>query len=380
MSDPRRSSVAVGGLCWLACGAVLLCASAQALPAQTAAELRHRLEEVRASGALADSSWKLAVRTAAARRTEHVVAGGRRVAYDPDLFLESDRVRLGEGLERGRARLIERFGGESALLLDTTAWFVAPGPRWIGFPAVIDLRTSVGADRVVMSLGSPIDPEEVERFVLQVAGQAIPALAPALDRFAGSDLGLAPTESRFAMAGREMAISWAATGRRCATGSVAACRAVLTPQSGSEPLSLHFEPEDWRAVVTAGRMPAVGDSAFFAFRRACLAGNDRDCATIVGKVGVPDPFSSGLRATFVLHAIELGGRDALGQIRRAAEADPNALLAAVAGVPPDSLIASWQRRTAQALEDERQSLVPVTLSVAGWSLLLLVGASRRKPR
>ena len=380
MSDGRESSAAVRRRHWLAGGAALLCLAAQELPAQTAAELRQRLDVVRARRALADSNLTLARRASAARRTDFVVAGGRRVAFDPEVLSAPDRVLLDEGLERGRARLMDRFGADGALLLDSADWLVARGPRWLGIPSAIDLRTSDGAERLIARLRSPIDPEQVEAFVLRIAGLAIPALAPTLSHYGSSDLGLAPAEYRYAEAGREMAISWAAAGRRCATGSVAACRAVLTPQRSDGPLSLHFEPADWRAVVTAGRMPALTDSSFFALRRACLAGNDRDCAMIVSKVGVPDPFSAGLRATYVLHAIELGGRGALGQIRGASETDPHALLAAVAGVPPDSLIASWQRRTTQALNDEREHLVPVMLSVTGWSLLLLLGASNRKPR
>ena len=133
-------------------------------------------------------------------------------------------------------------------------------------------------------------------------------------------------------------------------------------------------------MVTASESPLDADSLFFVDRRACLDGAPTSCERIIHRVRIPDPFSSTLRATLVTHALELGGRGALDRLAESGmEPSPVHLLAQVAGVSEDSLVASWQRRTARSLEEERGSQLPLTLAVLGWATLAFVGASRRKP-
>lgn len=358
--------------------ALVLCGPSL-LPAQSADALRARLEHVRAVRARSDTTVRRLEQERRARRTARIRSGGRTVAYDPTLLTPEDSARIAEGLARGLDRLVARFGEEGRTLIDTVTWVAVRVPWWFGQRRV-GLRTATSGAAETLNLPQPPDPEWVARFVLQSAGPALVPGSTALNAWSPWSVSLADEEERFAEAGRELALSWAAAGRRCSTGSVSACRRALEPVPGEDRLDRLFDASDWRAVVTASPLPALTDSTFFSRRRTCLAGNDAACANIVSQLTPPDPFSGGMRATLVMHAIDLGGRDALGRFRSSTEREPLALLAEVAGVPEDSLIMSWQRRTAVALAAERRGVIPLSLSVAGWSLLLLAGASFRRPR
>lgn len=372
MSETRALACAVSVI-------ALLAGMPSRASAQSADSLRARLQHVSAAAARADTTVRRLEREGRARRTARIEAGGRRVAYEPGLLSARDSTRIAEGLALGRDRLVERFGEEGPAMLDTAFWVAREAPWWLSRQGIEIRSTASGASAQVL-LPRPIDPARVARFVLQTAGAALLPGSPALEAWSPWSVSLANEEERFAEAGRELALSWASVGRRCSTGSAPACRAVLEPVPPHDRLRLLFDQNDWRAVVTASPLPALSDSAFFSHRRACLAGDDAACARIVGQLTPPDPFSGGMRATLVMHAIDLGGRDALRRFRATTGQEPLPLLATVAGVSEDSLIVSWQRRTAVALAAERRGVIPLSLSVAGWSLLLLGGATLRRPR
>ena len=359
----------------------LVLAVALATPAsgQTAAAWRKRLDGATAASLRADSDFVRVREATALERTAQLVAGGRRVLYSPKQITATDSARIARGLEDGRARLVARFGANSAQLLDSTSWLLTPSLERRPYPTEVRLSTSERAFGTRVDLRRPIDPRKVEEFVLGVAGDGLSRLAPGLQRHASGAVSLADDPDRFVLAGREMALSWSSAARRCITGALVACRAALTVAEPADRLSHYFEPSDWQAVVVASSSPVDADSLFFVERRNCLAGEQAACARIITKVVVPLPISSSARGTLVMHALDLGGLQAVDRLVASREVDPIALLAAVAGVPEDSLLASWQRRTASALHSVQGNPLPLVLSVAGWGALVLVGATRRRP-
>lgn len=375
MSERRALACAAGAAFVLA----FVAGTPSALPAQSADSLRARLGRVSAARALADTTVRRLEQERSARRTARIRSGGRTVAYDPALLTPEDSGGIAAGLALGLDRLVERFGEEGRTLVDSATWVAVGIPWWFGQRRV-ELRTATSGAAESLHLPRPLDPERVARFVLQAAGASLAPSSAALSAWSPWSVSLAGEEVRFAEAGRELALSWAAVGRRCSAGSALACRRALEPVPGEDRLGLLFDASDWRAVVTASPLPALTDSIFFSRRRACLAGDDPACAQIVARLTPPDPFSGGMRATLIMHAIDLGGRDALRRFRSSTEREPVPLLAEVAGVSEDSLIMSWQRRTAVALTAERRGAIPLSLSVAGWTLLLLGGATFRRPR
>lgn len=352
-----------------------------AMPAggQTAAEWRRKLDSATVASARADSAFVRLREAVALERTAHLVAGGRRVLYSPKRITPTDSARIASGLEGGRARLVARFGTNSTQLLDSASWLLTSSRQGRSRLTEVTLRTSESAFSASVDLRRPIDPRRVEAFVLGVAGDGLPHLAPGLVRHASGSVSLVDNPDRAVLAGREMALSWSSAARRCITGALVACRAALTVAEPAKRLSHYFEPSDWRAVVVASGSPVDADSLFFVDRRSCLVGEQAACARIISKVVVPLPISSSVRGTLVMHALDLAGLQAIDRLVSSREEDPIALLAAVAGVSEDSLLASWQRRTVSALHSVQGNQLPLVLSVAGWGALVLIGATRRRP-
>jgi hypothetical protein len=350
-----------------------------ALHGQAAADWRVRYDSVKLAYDRAHAEYVRLRDSVLVRRTARLTGGGRTIAYEPGELTTSDSARLVAGLERGRADLLARFGDRGAALLDTATWFVSTADDWYFRSGRVQLYVRRRAVVPSLSLTRPIDPGRVEAFVLQAAGDGLQSVAPALQEYAAGAITLAPEPERFAEAGRLMALSWSAAGRRCATGVVAACRAVLTLAPPSARLATYFEPADARAVVTASNPPADADSVFFADRRACLEGGaPAACARIIGRVRVTDPFAGGLRGTFVTHALALGGPGALDRLVASRATDPLEALADAAGMPEDSVIASWQLRTVRELDDARGGSLPLFVSVVGWLAVALTGAAWRR--
>jgi hypothetical protein len=157
---------------------------------------------------------------------------------------------------------------------------------------------------------------------------------------------------------------------------------VLTPTATpAEALERWFVPADYRSVVTASRMDIpASDTANQSSWKRCEAGADSACTRLARRLAVRDPFSGNLRGTFVAHALTVGPPGMTARMRAdSTERDAVALIARAAGMPADSLIAGWQRRTTKALDDAVVPAIPVVLTTAAWGLVLLGVASRKRP-
>lgn len=390
MSDRRQAPRRRVGSTWLLARAVIGCgllvpATATA-GAQDAAAIRREADSLRtaldaARAEVLTSGAVLKERRADVGRSRSALltAGGRTVRFAPAELDAADTAALARGLEAAQRVMIERFGEEwAARLMGDEVWVSTSAinrraRRWV----VLRTGEDRGASQSLLS--RPIDAEGVIRFQLRVVGERLPARVPVLSPFAGSSISLYPEQRRWAEAAREMAVSWASAGRRCATGVIAACEAVMTRRTSGAPEPTWLAPGDERGAVTATSVPMTADSALRATRRGCLDGSVPECQRFLQRLPHPDPFSTHLRATLVMHAMELGGRAAMDRLVSAPGADPLALSARVAGTTPDSLLRSWQRRTAEALREDRGSTFPLALSSFAWCALLLAATVRRRP-
>jgi hypothetical protein len=355
--------------------------TATAGAAPTAADLRaQRFEKERLATARKDSLDVIA-KAIDAEFTELLTAGGRSVRIRPGSLTERERNAILEGLERANSRLRARFGENLGIFSDTLRWKAWFSTRWKIRTFDLNIGSAMYVGGAERELWRGPTAELIERVALTQAGRNFIDRVPSLQRLTGGDFSLSAGDGRYARAGRELALSWASAGRRCAAGSVAACRAVIATRPNARNLSLLFEPADFRAVVTSGQLPSDADSVLFASRRRCLAGSDSACVTIIAALEkIPDPFSGSLRATLVEHALELGGTSALSRLReRQSETDALALLVHVAGVSEDSLLRSWQARVSERLAADSYSPGRDALAAFGWTALVLVGARRRKP-
>jgi len=378
---PRR--VAVGVLCiGLLGGTSRLTAQDSVLPARaSAAALRAELDRAeREADSLKERVDALASEKEALF-TGRFEAGGRTVRFIPGDLTDADRRIIEEGLTRADSSLRARYGDDLAPFRDPVVWSARSlGPN-------NPRGTFLSAHRRSNAYWGPRDfnmtqptVELVEAIALDQAGRNLVDRAPRISEFTRSTLVLNDGRRRFARAGREMALSYASAGRECVAGSPAACRAVLTLPGADGGLSLYFSPADYRSVVTSGELPPTADSAQFAARRRCLAGSDTACVTAVAALSrVPNPFSGTLRSTAVEVALELGGRDAPTRLVTTRDGSALQILATVAGVTEDSLVRAWQQRVRTAMDAESPDAGRDGVTVAAWSLLILFGATRRKP-
>jgi hypothetical protein len=355
--------------------ALLLLAPAAA--AQDLAEWQQRYSEAQRRTALANEAFK---NLGNEKRTyDGAVRDGELVvSFVTGEISARDTAAIARGLARANATLRARYGEAGLALTAGGVWTVDQYARFDR--TVLDRVQFQRADdwqnRQVMR--SPIDPAEVEGMVLARVGDRLVATTPSLTHY-GAWAAFQPDDRLYAEVARRLATSWAGVGRRCASGAIGACATVLTPFDAAAEPTRYFDASDFRFVVASARLPALGDSSYFAARRQCVDGKDSVCAVIIGQVPLPDPFNSSVRGTLLTHAIELGGNDA---VRRAAESralPPLEALAQIAGVSSDSLLASWHARVYDALAEERATTdFPLLFSSVAWGGLFLLVATRRR--
>jgi hypothetical protein len=355
--------------------------AAQAAVARTADSLHALVLEARVRSLAADSAFSRARAAVGAMRDKRLVVGTLTVRFSAAELTDADTAAIAQGLEAGDADLVERFGeAGAAVLRSPDEWVAASDIQYRGMGSGVTLRASFATSGATSTqLRRPLSPESVRRFHGQIAAERLGYQFPWIDTFTGASRGLTRSEGHYAEVAREMSLSWAATGRRCAIGIIAACELVMTTRAPGAPTPAWFDPGDARGAATAADVPPNADSSLVVDRKTCLKGDMERCARILPRLNVRDPFSGAVRATLVSHAIELGGRDAIQKLRSAPPGTPLERLASVAGMSTDDLLRSWQARTDAALLADRESTIPLAASTVLWCALLVGVTTRRRP-
>lgn len=360
-----------------------LAAQTRAAP-PSAAELHARRVEFERIATARTDSIKQMEADYQALFTDSLVAGGRTVRIIPGRLTTEELDEIRKGLESAEATLRRQFGDDLSLFRDTMQW-----------RASIDQNNRYRARGLVLRTGNvwQMDDPSWRRWQLGVRANLVESIAlnaasrnfvenvPAFFKFTGGSFTLNVRGERLANAGRELALSWATVGRECAAGSPAACRAVLTVAPPERRLAFYFTPADYRAVVTSGELSRDADSTVFASKRRCLEGADTACVRVVTQLArVPDPFSGGLRATVIEHALHMGGTEGITRMR-ALPPGTSALqrATALAGVSEDSLLRSWQTTLSRSVAASIPAPAPVGLATFGWVAVVLLAVTRKRP-
>lgn len=349
----------------------------------TAAELHvRRIEFERIASARADSLKQLEA-DYQALFTDSIVAGGRTVRIIPGRLTAEELDALREGLEAAEATLRSQFGNDLTLFRDTMRWR-ASVDKSTRYGRGLSLRTGqtwATSDPAWRLWQFSVRSEAIEAVALNAAGRNFVENVPGFYKYTGGAFSLNVRGERLANAGRELALSWATVGRECAAGSPAACRAVLTVAPPDARLTTYFTPADYRAVVTSGELSRDADSTVFASKRRCLEGADTACVRVVKQLArVADPFSGGLRATMIEHALRMGGTEGITRMRALPPGTPALQRAtALAGVSEDSLLRSWQTTLSRSVAASVPSPAPVGLATFGWAAIVLLAVTRKRP-
>lgn len=170
-----------------------------------------------------------------------------------------------------------------------------------------------------------------------------------------------------------------ASSRQCLAGSWRACATAMGIGTGTgAPLSTWYEPADHRWIWL--KVAPEGDSGRRALKVACERGADDACerfvaSTAPGLVDAPLAHHDARRALLML-ALDAGGPDAVQRLL-ASRGPIQDRLAIVAGVPFDSLMATWQRRVADARPRDLR-VHPLALVTGLLGAMTLLGLPRRR--
>lgn len=295
--------------------------------------------------ALADSVRASLARIREAERRAQTVADdsttvhGVTVLYISAVLSERERATIAAGLGRARRLLAQRYGDAVAGVLDGDRWLV----NWQvlpagGRPAYLHITPGAEARRSQPAYFTlPLDAADIERLALQRVGLLVTAMHPALRGFAQGALSLAREVDHGYMARRQLVGSGSSPARRCVEGILPACAELLDFNARSR----WYDPDDRRP-------PGIS------------------------------PMGGAVRASLIVHALELGGDAAVQRLREySGPGDPLPMLSAVAGTAPDEFLEGWVA-TLDSQSATRLGLGgPLMTTSLAWTLLLALVATRR---
>jgi hypothetical protein len=132
----------------------------------------------------------------------------------------------------------------------------------------------------------------------------------------------------------------------CHDGSLAACRAALGMlPPGSDSIARWYGAAAQRALVRARAADTLRDSSLTSGVQSCVRdGVDSSCSALVRERRWAGSLTyRTARQELLRRALVVGGPEAFARLRTSGDADAETLLAHVAGVPADSLVAGWRR-------------------------------------
>jgi hypothetical protein len=164
--------------------------------------------------------------------------------------------------------------------------------------------------------------------------------------------------------------------RRCYDGTMADCRHVLGLDSSSTPARTYYDSTGRRVLVE--RHSDRFRRRDFARTESCLGGSDAACLELLERSIADIPIGSvGHRVALLQLAIQQGGGEATGRVFHA-NGSVDARLAAISGMPIDSLTALWLDRVREERVASDNVAPGMVFASLGWIGLLVLLAARNK--
>jgi hypothetical protein len=353
--------------------------TAAPLPGQDLAQLGRRLDSTsRAAAAVRDSL--------AAYRKAHPPSYGQ---YADSITLASGKVKLlfNEDMTqvaRAGAAEAEKQLADIGAGLDRVHSFVfsivkdtATSPYETIYGDAISVRQhSAGDPANPTRTSSPHDPKSIAMVITSAVSSAVTATAASkITHWTGGTLTLTP--------GLGEKIDWAALrlavvsspsflGKSCYLGDLRACRTFLGFDTVADPARMLYDATGRRMVVKY-ESERFGRASRVATQR-CVDGSDEACITVLELAGTRPLASNFERGSLVLQAVDLGGTRAVERLVVTPGSSSDAL-AAAAGQPFDSVLASWQRHLRDRTSGSPMPLI-VAISSIAWIAVCLFFALR----
>ena len=353
MSDRRRWGILLG---LVMLGAPLR-AQELAQLARREAELRVRLDSLKASVAVGDS-----MRFAGQRRAV-VSAGEFHVAY-PEWVVRETRVDLPVLMSSWRAR----YGRIVDSLLRDTLFIGADDSVHARRAGWVELEWRMGP--LHDSASVPLVGEMRGEWPAWIVSVALRRWAASLIdlRFARwlgeSDPSLSLDLQREG-AVRGLMLSPSSRGRRCLEGDIEECALLLELRDLPDPVLQGYDPADLPGLVARMFIRSIPE------RSRCVTG--RDLATCAEILGAPTrrparAASPAIRQSLFAFAVMRGGEMAWMRLKQAAGRPVADQLAAVAGEPIDSLLGAWQRDLREGRRTSAADIGPILLMALAWAV------------
>lgn len=353
--------------------------AAAPLPGQDLAQLGRRLDSTsRAAVAVRDSL--------VAYRKAHPPSYGQ---YADSIMLASGKVKLlfnedMAQLARAGAAEAEKQLAELGVALDRVSSFVfsiapdtAASPYETIYGEAVSVRQHSASDPANPTrTSSPGDAKSIAMVISSAVSTVVTATAASkITNWTGGPLTLTP--------GLGEKIDWAALrlavvsspsflGKACYLGDLGACRTFLGIDTVTDPSRMLFDSTGRRAVVKY-ESERYGRASRVATQR-CLDGSDEACISVLEMAGTRPLASNFERGSLVLQAVDLGGTRAVERLV-VTPGSASEALAAAAGQPFDSVVASWQRHLGDRTGGSPMPLI-VAISSIVWIAVCLFLALR----
>ncbi len=214
----------------------------------------------------------------------------------------------------------------------------------------------------------------LEEKIARILGEVLMRSAPPEVR-AWTGGALRASAGNLPWVARELVTRASTVVRRCYEGDLEGCAQATGLRGGDEPWLNWFTAPERRLYVE--RMVRPGDASDSALWDGCVrAGMDDACMVILRGRPLPAPLTPEARASLLGLALETGGPGAFLRLREGGSGDLARELEAAAGVPLDTLLASWRREVLATRTSAWAGLVRSPLTLLLWILFFGALASR----
>jgi len=214
----------------------------------------------------------------------------------------------------------------------------------------------------------------LEEKIARTLGEVLMRSAPP-ELFAWTGGALRASPGDLPWVARELVTRASTVVRRCYEGDLEGCAQATGLRGGEAPWLNWFTAPERRLYVE--RMVRPGDASDSALWDGCVrAGMDDACMVILRGRPLPAPLTPQARASLLGTALETGGPGAFGRLTEAAGGDLVRELEAAAGVPLDTLLASWRREVLATRTSAWAGLVRSPFTLLLWILFFGALASR----
>ena len=234
--------------------------------------------------------------------------------------------------------LAQQLGDQIALLTPAMYFVRTDSTEWRGAATVAG---QIYRGHQALNRETPTVDELAATFASNAKASLLDRLDSTFRRQLAGSLPLdTVTDDQWSAIRLEMATSYAKVSHQCLDLDLMACEKILGLVPVSDPAVEFMDPDGRRAFVTSMNYWSNADNAA---RHECLTGNDATCLELVRRESAMLVLGGRGTASLTAEAMRMGGSGSLARMLNG-KGGKRELIAAIAGQPVDSVVASWVRK------------------------------------